>query len=350
MKTSFLRFFFVVVCFGLACSGAWAQNKTQAYYNSHESEILPDAQTAFKNGDYDRAVELCRWHWIIVGDHQADAIRDMAERCGQISQRMTTLKNEGKTAEAKEVAQALLAINPDDAAAKQLLKELEELEELEPDAPSPEPVIRDTVAVSVPPVPVEEPVVENPVQDVDTAPSQPVAPVTPTTQPVQKSQPKETSKTKFVVKAGATVLDLNQFAMAPGGSIGMYDMGGSPVGLEAGLYFGSGLADNTASLFGMDAGLVLRIGKSIYPKAILGFFSCKSSDMGSSTKGLCGGASLTFIAGGHFCVEVGAKYYPKVKVSGTQTFSTGGASYDFPTPIEVLAGGIAPVVSLGWAF
>ena len=346
MKTVFLKTIVVVVCFGLACSGAWAQNKTQAYYNSHESEILPDARTAFKNGDYDRAVELCRWHWIIVGDHQADSIRDMAERCGQISQRMTDLRNEGKTAEAKEVAQALLAINPDDVAAKQLLQELAELEPVDEPGPQPE----DTVAVSVPPVTVDEPVVENPVEDVDTAPYQPVTPVTPMTQPVQKPQSKETSMTKFVVKAGATVLDLNQFAMAPGGSIGLYDMGGSPFGLEAGLYFGSGLADHTASMFGMDAGLVLRIGKSMYPKAMLGFFSCKSSDTGSGTNGLCGGASLTFIAGGHFCIEVGAKYYPKVKVSGTQTFSTGGASYDFPTPVEVLAGGIAPVVSLGWAF
>ena len=344
MKADFLKTMIVVVCLGLACNGAWAQNKTQAYYNSHEGEILPDAQTAFKNGDYDRAVELCRWHWIIVGNREAESLQDMAERCGQISQRMTTLKNEGKTAEAKEVAQALLAINPDDTAAKQLLKELADLEPA--DEPGPQPA--DTVEVAVPPVTVDEPVVENPVEEVvETAPYQPVTPVTP---PAVKPEPTATPKTTFVAKAGVTVVDLQQFAIAPGASLGIYNMGGSPVGLEAGFYFGSGLADHTASLFGLDAGVAIRVGKSLYPKAMLGFFSCKSSGTGSATHGLCGGASLTILAGGHFCIEVGAKYYPKVKVSGTQTFSTGGASYDFPSPVDVLAGGIAPVVSLGWAF
>ena len=43
MKAGFLRVLFVSVLVALASTGAWAQNKTQAYYNSHEREILPDA-------------------------------------------------------------------------------------------------------------------------------------------------------------------------------------------------------------------------------------------------------------------------------------------------------------------
>ena len=39
-----------------------AQDKTQTYYNTHEREILPDAQAAFRNGDYERTLELCKWH------------------------------------------------------------------------------------------------------------------------------------------------------------------------------------------------------------------------------------------------------------------------------------------------
>ena len=80
MKTYFLRTIFIVVCLGLACSSAWTQNqnKTQAYYNSHEREILPDARAAFKSGDYERTVELCRWYYIIVGDRAADSLRDQA--------------------------------------------------------------------------------------------------------------------------------------------------------------------------------------------------------------------------------------------------------------------------------
>ena len=106
----------------------------------------------------------------------------------------------------------------------------------------------------------------------------------------------------------------------------------------------------TASLFGLDAAVNFRVGTSVYPKAVVGFFSCKSSVTGSGTSGLCAGAGLTFLVGGHFAVEAGLKYYPKVNVSGTTPVSTAGTTYDFPTPVEVLGGGIAPVLSIGWAF
>lgn len=339
MKAVFLRTILIVVCLGLACSNAWAQNKTQAYYNSHEREILPDARAAFKNGDYERTVELCRWHYIIVGDRAADALRDQAERCGQYAEQMASLKRAGNNSEAKAAAQALLAINPDDAAAKQLVKEIEGLEKAA--EPKNEPVV-------APKQVTEE---DEPEKEADEPEKtiEPYLPVTPEVkEPVWTPSSTEAKDNQFVVKAGATLF-LKPFAIAPGAGIGIYNMGGSPFGLDVGLYFGS-LAEKTSSIFGMDAAVVFRVSDTIYPKASLGFFSCKSRETGSGTNGLCAGAGVNILVGGHFCIEAGLKYYPKVNVSGTMPVSTAGATYDFPTPVEVLGGGIAPMVSVGWAF
>lgn len=339
MKAFFLRTIFIVVCLGLACSSAWAQNKTQAYYNSHEREILPDARAAFKSGDYERTVELCRWHYIIVGDRAADSLRDQAERCIQYADQMASLKSAGKNDEAKAAAKSLLALNPDDAAAKQLVKDIEALEKAA--EPKQEPVTE----------PQQAKVEEEPEKEADEPEKviEPYQPVTPTVEePVWTPSSTEAKDNQFVVKAGATLL-LNPFAIAPGAGIGIYNMGGSPFGLDAGLYFGS-LAEKTASIFGMDAAVVFRVSDTIYPKAGLGFFSCKSRETGSGTNGLCAGAGVNILVGGHFCIEAGLKYYPKVYVSGTVPVSTAGATYDFPTPVEVLGGGIAPVLSVGWAF
>lgn len=348
MKAFFLRTISVVVFLGLLCQGVWAQNKTQAYYNSHEREILPDARAAFKSGNYARTTELCRWHYIIVGDRAADSLREQAERCGELVRQMNDLKNQGKTDDAKAAAQALLAINPDDAATKQLVKEIEEAEKAakhDPEPipePKPEPqsVKVDTVAV--------EPPVEDPVKDAYEIGMDPYLPITPTVEPIRTSQPTEAKNNQFLVKAGATAF-LKPFAIAPGAGVGIYNLGGTPFSVEAGLYFGS-LAEKTASLFGMDAAVAFHVSDTVYPKASLGFFSCKSKETGSSTNGLCAGAGLTFLVGGHFCVEAGLKFYPKVNVSGTTLVSTAGNTYDFPAPVEVLGGGVAPMVSVGWAF
>lgn len=345
MKAFFMRTISVVVFLGLLCSSAWAQNqnKTQAYYNSHEREILPDAREAFKKGDYARAAELSQWHWIIVGDRQADSLREMAERCGQLSRQLVSLRNSGKMDEAKTVAQSILSMNPDDAAAKQLLEELKELEKAK--QPEPKPVVVDSAAVSEPPVKEEEEVVDK-LEDVKPVEIDPYRPVTPVAKPISKDEP----KSLFVIKGGATVLDLDKFVIAPGGSLGLYNLGGSVLGLEAGMYAGSGLAGKTASIFGLDAAAVLRIGNSVYPKVGLGFFSCKSSTFGSTTKGLSAVAGLTFLLGGHFAVEAGLKYYPEVNVSGFDQVSAAGVTYDFPATVMILSGGVAPVLSVGWAF
>jgi len=86
MKTLFKHLLTLVLC--LLPLGLSAQEKTLAYYNSHESEILPDAQAAFRKGDYNRTLELCRWHYIIFGDDSAYALRDRADRCSKLMDEM----------------------------------------------------------------------------------------------------------------------------------------------------------------------------------------------------------------------------------------------------------------------
>ena len=100
--------------------GAIAQDKTVAYYNTHESEILPDAQAAFRNGDYDRAVELCRLHYAIVGDTRADGLREKAEQCARLAIEMNTLASVGQQTLAQEKAKVILSLNPDDKHAQEL--------------------------------------------------------------------------------------------------------------------------------------------------------------------------------------------------------------------------------------
>ena len=70
-----------ILLFVLLSSVSFAQEKTQSYYNTHESEILPDAKAAFQRGEYERTIELCKWHYIILGDHKADNLRQQAEKC-----------------------------------------------------------------------------------------------------------------------------------------------------------------------------------------------------------------------------------------------------------------------------
>ena len=91
--------------------------------------------------------------------------------------------------------------------------------------------------------------------------------------------------------------------------------------------------------------------KGVYPQVGVGYFSYNPmSTIGSATQGLCGGAGLTFLLGNHFCVEVGAKYYPAVKIMKSEQAITSGISYQFPVVKQFYSGGIAPTVKIGWAF
>lgn len=89
-----LRFLRIISVFFLATitTSVFAKSKSQAYYNSHEAEILPDAQVAFREGKYERAVELCRWHYVIVGDEKADTLREMAARSVAFRRKLLSLR------------------------------------------------------------------------------------------------------------------------------------------------------------------------------------------------------------------------------------------------------------------
>lgn len=111
------------VCFVLAfgcCSFALAQDRTKAYYNTHESEILPDARRAFSDGRYERTIDLCEWYYIIVGESTADELKDKATRCAKLSPEMESFVAAGQYDAAREKAKGILALNPDDKRAKEV--------------------------------------------------------------------------------------------------------------------------------------------------------------------------------------------------------------------------------------
>lgn len=350
MKTS-MKKVFVALLLGLFPLCISAQEKNMSYYNTHEKEILPDARVAFRKGEYERVVELCRWHYFMVGDHMADSLRETAERCAKLSEEMNDLLAGGETDAARGKARDLLSMNPDDPAAAAILKQTD-TPPVQDSLVTPPPVEEQVTPISM--IPEEEQKAEIEEEEKTEPAEKPIEdifipePVIANPEPVPSGQE---FRTRFVAKAGVSILDMTQLSgtVAPGAAFGVYDLGGGRIGGELGGYLCSGLS--TASMTGLDAALVFRAVKGIYPKAGLGFFSCKSLDQNDSfSYGMCAVASVTFLIGGHFCVEAGVKYYPVVSLSGLETVSTAGTTYDFPATVSVLSGGIAPVVSLGWAF
>ena len=350
MKLSVNRII-VSLIFCLVTLGLSAQEKTLQYYNTHENEILPDARTAFRTGDYNRTLELCRWHYIIFGDNPTvESLREKSERCAALSKEMNAFRSEGNVKEAKQKATVILSINPDDVAAKEVLSIEDPVPPIQDTVVVDPPVIRDTLVIP-PPTMGQNGSNDDKKTGGNQHPLGAVSAVPGAN--IQGQSHLSEPHSRFVIKAGAAIVDLKQFSqtIAPGASIGIYDLGGSPVGGEMGVYICPGLSSVSASLFGADASLVFRAAENIYPRLGVGFFSCKSSETNTSTKGMCAGGGLTYMVGGHFCLEVGVKYYPKVCVQGTERVSTTpGASYEFPSDIQIISGGIAPFVSVGWAF
>lgn len=336
----------IALLFGFISGSLLAQEKTLQYYNSHEKELLPDAQTSFQKGEYDRAMELCRWHYIILGDDPtANSLREKSERCDQLSKEMNASRSNGKIEEAKKIATVILSINPNDVVAKEVLS-----------IEDPATPIRDSVVVE-PPIVSDDTEATSPAVDVVDEQRQEKKRIQGISSGSISAKPENSQlyepRTRFVVKAGASIVDLKHVSqtIAPGVAIGFYDLGGSPIGGELGAYICPGLAASVASMFGVDAAIVFRAANYIYPKISVGFFSCKSANSDTPTTGMCAGGGLTYLIGGHFSLGIGVNYYPKVSVQGTEKIpTTPGISYEFPTTIQILSGGIAPSVSLGWAF
>ena len=110
----------IALLFGLFSLTLFAQEKNQSYYYHHQDEILPDANAAFQKGNYGRSIDLCLWHYIIVGDSAADSLREKAESCAHLSEEMNRLFSTGNMVEAKRLADSLLQMNPDDLSAKRV--------------------------------------------------------------------------------------------------------------------------------------------------------------------------------------------------------------------------------------
>lgn len=96
-------------------------NKNLSYYSKHESEILPDAKIAFQNSEYKRAIELCNWYFIIVGDSAADALKKDAGQCNALSRDMKDLIASGRMGDAREKARQLFLLNSKDTEATSVL-------------------------------------------------------------------------------------------------------------------------------------------------------------------------------------------------------------------------------------
>ena len=120
VNCGFLRCICAVLVLCLMGVVAFAQNRLKDDYRGHEAEALPDAQTAFRNGNYERTVELCKFHYIYYGDSRADDLRVKAEKCVRLTIEMEALATAGQEDLTREKALAILALNPDDKRAQEL--------------------------------------------------------------------------------------------------------------------------------------------------------------------------------------------------------------------------------------
>lgn len=194
------------------------------------------------------------------------------------------------------------------------------------------------VTVKPKPQPVEEPVVE---VSPDTVAVTPVTPVTPETAPVFPSKPQsplndQPAHTMFVAKAGASYLIGFSSPVHPCIALGVYDLGGSRFGLEVGGYY--------MKMMGVDASLAVRLSKAFYLRAGAGLFSY------SGTKGINAVLGFNFLIKRHFCLDIGAGYFPTIQTMGTKTVTTAGATYEMPVAVTARKAGIVPTIKIGWAF
>jgi hypothetical protein len=147
--------------------------------------------------------------------------------------------------------------------------------------------------------------------------------------------------TSFVAKAGAGVT--TNWGIFPELAVGVYDLGGSRIGIEAGGYLYKGI-----TMYGADASAILRIMKMLYLRAGAGYFSYTRDT--ENTKGINATAGINILIAGHFCIDIGVRYFPEIQVMGTGTYSTAGVDYSIPAAETVFKAGVAPSIKIGYAF
>ena len=104
---------------------AYAQEKGDVYYSGHQNEILPDAESLFRKGNYDRALQLCDLHKELLGlDHaeagKVDELRALILECQKLAMDMEGYLERGHEGLARAVAEELRKLNPTDERLKQL--------------------------------------------------------------------------------------------------------------------------------------------------------------------------------------------------------------------------------------
>lgn len=310
----------VILHFIILSTTLIAQEKKQYYYYTHESELLPDAKTAFQQGDYERAKELCLWYYVIVGSHAADNLRNQAERCSSLTQEMESFLAAEKIPEAREIAKAILSINPADSKAK-------EISQL-PDSPKPDTLSLsgiipkltpkesvDTDAISTPTEALSLPPKEKGDVEIGHDSEEITAAIFANTKEIISEDKREERNQKsnffprnrFIVKGGiAFVLSKKDRDVFPSFGFGLYDMGGSHSGLE----LGAGPMSKYYSFYGL--AYVLRIGEIVYPRLGLGVVI----DSGEYRMPFTG-FGVTLLSKKHFGFDIGACIYPKGYVSSS---------------------------------
>jgi len=314
-----------------------AQDKSDWYYADHKDEILGDAERLYRKGDYSRALDLCNLHRDLLGDEnpdaeKVDALVSNVLKCQKLATDLENYLEDGYQQAAKAVAEELRAINPYDERLRQFGFTI-------PAEPRvrPEPRKKD-----------DKPIV---VQHKDTGDDEDVP------QSSKSFDYPDEVDTKFVVKATVGLAGLGMADYSPalqfGGGVGVLDIGGSVIGAEAKFNYSGTLAGGSASLFGIDAVVDVRLGRIVYPYAGFGWFVCtdKISTVSHKTNGLCVPFGVSLLFGGHFVLDLGACFYPAISVwTDAEATTSAGAKYTYQSRLDALTAGIAPRISIGVAF
>ena len=356
---------FIIILVSLALSflslAMYAQDKTQAYYSQHESEILPDAQTAFSDGDYEQTVLLCRWHYIIVGDRAADSLRDKADKCRDLLEEMSQLAKEGNIEVALDKALALLALNPEDIVAKNLLLAAETANN---EADDEEEIVTIPDSLTIEEIPVYD---NEPEMISDTDQSNPAHVDISDTLQILAEEPYIvlTNKlydhqTLYGIKAGLSITSFNNFIQSDSGDMGrylayagslcVYNIGKSRFGLEVGTLFVPSLSDN-ATFIEIDTGVVIRVSDFIFLKGLGGYYTYNHKTINSlDKKGMSVGVGVTSFMDEHFCLEIGCKFYSATQDSRNDAVNANEIQLNPTAVLSALPRGLSPYLSIGFFF
>ena len=116
----------ILLLFVLGSAGvAMGQGKTYWYYSEHTNELLKDATDLFRQGNYDYALQLCNWHYQLLGEgHEESGKRnellEKIQTCKDLVNDIEFYQEWKDAEEVKRAEVALSRVNPDDPRVKHL--------------------------------------------------------------------------------------------------------------------------------------------------------------------------------------------------------------------------------------